>query len=194
MKKLLFLGAILVLIFALSACGDDDAMPSLPGSVIEAPFVTEAPIDIDFNWADLFDDNDEDEDEFVWDFGEEVEDNTDLTFNFGETFTPIEEIQQEIILEHGIPLEGTNADLAGLVQATPGTELPLFEPTEEVVIPLPPIEVVEAVPVIEVSFEESEVLPQTNDPWSPKAIGITLIAIASIVLFITKRRSSKPSN
>ena len=155
----------------------------------------EAPIDIDFNWADLFDDvDDEDEDEFVWDFGEEVEDNTDLTFNFGETFTPIEEIQQEIILEHGIPLEGTNADLAGLIQVTPGTELPLFEPVEEVVVELPPIEVVEPIPVIEVSFEEAEALPQTNDPWSVRAISIALIVIATIVLLITKRRSSKPSN
>jgi hypothetical protein len=143
----------------------------------------------------LFDDN-EDEDEFIWDFGEEVEDTTDLTFNFGETFVPIEEeIQQEIILEHGIPLEGTNADLAGLTQVTPGTELPLFEPIQEEVVPvLPPIEVVEAIPLIEVSFEEPEVLPQTDDPWSPKAISITLIVVATIVLFITKRRSSNPSN
>jgi len=193
MKKLLFVGVIVVLIFALSACGDDDAMPSLPRSVIEAPLVTEAPIDIDFNWTDLFDD--EDEDEFVFNFGEKEEFNNDLIFNFGETFVPIEEAQQEIILEHGIPIEGTNADLAGLNQVTPGTELPIFEPIhEEVVVELPPIEVVEAVPVIEVSFEESEVLPQTNDPRSVKAIAITLIAIATIVLFITKRRSSKPSN
>jgi len=195
MKILLFVGMMFVFVFAFTACGNDSAMPSLPGSVVEAPVVTEAPVDTNFNWSDLFDDEDNN-DEFVFDFGEE---DYNFAFNFGEDFDqgfilPSEEYPSEMLLEQGIPLEGTNPDLAGLTLATPDTVATFPEPVyinDE--YELPPIDVL-AEPVIEISFEEPEGLPQTNDPWSFVVVAIIFIVIAVMLYLVTSRHSYKSSN
>jgi len=198
MKKFLLLGAMLGLVVVLTACGSDDSLPSLPGSIVEAPVVTETPIDQNFNWSDLFDE--EDNDNFTFDFGDDfVNDDDDFAFDFGDDqdqnqgfLLSLEEELNEMVLEQGIPLEVTNSDLAGLTPANPETVVPIFNPIYDYdEDELPPIEVT-AEPMIEVSFEESKELPQTSDPLTLAVIAMAVGIFAVIVYLITKRLDSKP--
>lgn len=188
MRRLLLAGALLGLILVLTACGSDDALPSLPGSIVEAPVETMEPIDQNFDWSDLFDEDDNDGDGLVFDSG--YDGNGEFAFDFGDDstqifFPPLEEAPAEMVLEHGIPLEGTDQDLSGLLQQNPvtaesvngeGEELPLLE----VEVPVEPI--------ITVDFDEPQELPQTNDPLTATAVALAFSSLA-IIIYIFSRKN-----
>jgi hypothetical protein len=200
MKNLLVLGVALLTAIVLVACGDDNVLPALPGSIIEAPLVEsveENVTDQSFNWSDLFDIEDEEdyEEALVLDFGEESSDG-DLTSFFADGVNTtalhlLEETPSEMVLEQGIPLEGTNQDLAGLAPTTLEPVMPIEESLyddDDTDIELPPIEV-QVEQIIEIKFEEAEELPQTSDTWTPIVLAGSMASVALFLLAITQKKS-----
>jgi len=203
MRKLLLAGVMLGLIFVLTACGNDDALPSLPGSIVEAPVETTAPVDQNFNWSDLFDEDEEedtDNSDFVFDGGYDDNDG-EFTFDFGDDsaqslLPPLEQEPAEMVLEQGIPLEGTNPDLAGIQQQNPVTAVPITEPIyedDEDDEPLPLEVELPPEPVIEVDFDEPKGLPETNDRVTATII-VTLVGLLAVVVhLLTRNRAVSPN-
>ena len=192
MKKLMLLIAILFIpLFSVTACNrnNDDSLPPIPEGIVEAPF--EDPFFIDtqlpgtegFNWADLFDDDYEDEVEMEYALGLDPGGDglDDFVFDFGEHAIPpvlpdLEEAPPAMILEYGIPLDVTNPDLLGLQPHVPGEIIPIIADD------VPDLET-----GFESDFEEDIELDKTNDPLTATALGFVGLSLAGVFFVLTKR-------